>query len=53
MDTGAGRDLAREGKAGPRLFLAEECGQGHCLTSHPRWEAAGARLEKLMGQQKI
>lgn len=41
VDAGAGRDLAWEGKAGPRLFLASECGQGHCLTSYPRWEAAG------------
>lgn len=42
VDAAAGRDLGLEGKAGPRLLLAGECGQGLPLP-HCGWEAAAAR----------
>lgn len=42
MDAAAGRDLGLEGKAGPRLLLAGECGQGLPLP-HSGWEAAAVR----------
>lgn len=44
----------REGKAGPRLFLAGECGQGHWLTPHPGWKAVEARAGVTdWGQGKV